>query len=46
MEMADIKQEIAEVINQKDLDRLLFETEKSFSDFDDVDFEDELDFQF
>lgn len=46
MEMADIKQEISEVINQKDLDKLLFETEKSFSGFYDVDFEDELDFEF
>ena len=46
MEMADIKQEITEVINQKDLDKLLFETEKSFSEFYDVDFEEELNFEF
>jgi hypothetical protein len=45
MEMSDLKQEIEEVINQRDLDRLLFETEKSFSTAFDPDFDEDLDFE-
>ena len=46
MEFKDIKTEIDDVINQKELDKLIFETEKSFNNDYEIDFEDELEFEF
>lgn len=46
MDFTDLKHEIEEVIDQKELDKLIFETEKSFGDNYDIDFDDELDFEF
>ena len=48
MDFMDLKQEIDEVIDQKELDKLIYETEKSFGNrYDiDTDFDDDLDFEF
>lgn len=46
MELMDLKNEIDEVINQKELDKLIFETEKSFNNDYEIDFEDELELEF
>ncbi len=46
MELMDLKNEIDEVINQKELDKLIFETEKSFNNNYEIDFEDELELEF
>jgi hypothetical protein len=46
MEFTELKHEIDAVINQKELDKLIYETEKSFNKDYEVDFEDELEYEF
>ena len=46
MDFIDIKHEIEQVIDQKELDKLIYETEKSFGDNNELDFDDDLEYEF